>query len=67
MVVHQSIAYFHVNGIVIVQKIDFEIRPDLGCTTLKTSGKGFWTIRLCVCPSVCLTVAFPANSHASKG
>jgi len=23
----------------IVQKIDFEIRPDMGCTTLKTSRK----------------------------
>jgi len=32
-----SIFYFHVNGSIgIVQKIDFEIRPDLGCTTLKT-------------------------------
>ena len=32
--------YFHVNGSIgIVQKIDFEIRPDLGCTTLRTSRK----------------------------
>ena len=32
--------YFHVNGrIGIVQKIDFEIRPDLGYTTPKTSKK----------------------------
>ena len=30
--------YFHVNGSIgIVQKIEFEIRPDLGCTTFKTS------------------------------
>ena len=32
--------YFHVNGSIrIAQKIDFEIRPDLGCMTLKTSRK----------------------------
>jgi len=53
--------YFHVNGSIgIVQKIDFEIRPDLGWTTLKTSRKMlFWTIiRLCICLSVVLSL-FP--------
>ena len=44
--------YFHVNGSIgIVQKIDFEIRPDLGCTTLKTSRKVVLDN-----PSVCLSV-----------
>ena len=43
--------YFHVNGnISIVQKIDFDIRPDLGCTTLKTSRKVVLDN-----PSVCLS------------
>jgi len=27
--------------------------------------KWFWTVRLCV--SVCLAIAFPANSHGRKG
>jgi len=46
---HISTYYFHVNGSIgIVQKIDSEIRPDLGCTTLQTSsfffmGAGFMT------------------------
>jgi len=32
--------YFHVNGSIgIAQKIEFEIRPDLGCATLKASIK----------------------------
>ena len=51
--------YFHVNGsISIVQKIDVEIRPDLGCTTLKTSRKVVLdnpSVCLSVCPSVCLS------------
>jgi len=50
--------YFHVNGSIgIVQKIDFEIRPDLGCT--KTSRKVVLdnpSVCLCVCVSVCLSV-----------
>jgi len=46
--------YFHVNGSIgIVQKIDFEIRPDLGCTTPKTSRKVALDN-----PSVCLSVCF---------
>jgi len=46
------LCYFHVNGIIgIVQKNDFEIRPDLGCTTLKTSRKVVLDN-----PSVCLSV-----------
>jgi len=50
--------YFHVNGSIgIVQKIDFEIRPDLGCTTPKTSRKVVLdNPYVCVCLSVCLTV-----------
>ena len=44
--------YFHVNGSIgIVQKIDFEIRPDLGCTTPKTARKVVLDN-----PSVCLSV-----------
>jgi len=43
--------YFHVNGSIgIVQKIDFEIRPDVQHS--KRQEKWFWTIRLCVCLSV---------------
>jgi len=69
-----STFYFHVNGSIgIVQKIDFEIRPDLGCTTLKTPRKVVLdnpSVCLSVCPSVCLTVclavAFPASSHRRK-
>ena len=53
--------YFHVNeSIGIVQKIDFEIRPDLGCTTPKTSRKVVLdnpsvclSVCLAVCPSCC--------------
>jgi len=52
--------YFHVNGSIgIVQKIDYEIRPDLGCTTPKTSRKVVLdnlSVCLSVCPSVCLSV-----------
>jgi len=73
--------YFHVNGSIgIVQKIDFEIRPDLGCTTLKTSRKVDLdnpsvsvclsvcpSVRLSVCLTVCLAVAFPASSHGRMG
>ena len=40
-------------SIAIVQKVDFEIRPDLGCTTLKTSRKVVLDN-----PSVCLSL-FP--------
>ena len=41
------------NGSVgIVQKIDFEIRPDLGCTALKTSRKAVLD-NLSVCLSCC--------------
>jgi len=58
--------YFHVNGSIgIVQKIDFEIRPDLGCTTLKTSRKVVLD-NPSVCLTVCLAVAFPASSHRRK-
>jgi len=40
VVMGEAFFYFHVNGSIgIVQKIDFEIRPDLGCTTPKTSRK----------------------------
>jgi len=47
--------YFHVEGrIGIVHKIEFEIRPDFGCTDLKTSRKVVLDN-----PSVCLAVAFP--------
>jgi len=46
---------FHVNGSIgIVQKIEFEIRPDLGCKTFKTSRKvGFDNPSVCVCLSCC--------------
>ena len=59
--------YFHVNGSIIgiVQKIDFEIRPNLGCTTPKTSRKVVLD-NPSVCLSVCLAVAFPASSHRRK-
>jgi len=43
---------FH-GSVGIVQEIEFEIRPDLGSTTLKTSRKWSWTIHLCVCQSSC--------------
>jgi len=62
--------YFHVSGSIgIVQKIDFEIKPDLGCTTPKTSRKVLLdnpSVCLSVWPSVCLAVAFPASSHRRK-
>ena len=54
----------------IVQKIEFEIRPYLGCTTFKTSRKVVLdnpSVCLSVCASVCLAVAFAANSHGRKG
>jgi len=55
---------FHVSD-GIVQKIEFEIRPNLGCTVQpsKRREKWFRTIRLCVRLSICLAVAFLANSH----
>ena len=51
-------SYFHVNGSIgIVQKIEFEIRPDLGCTTSKTSKKVVLDNPfVCVCLSVYLSV-----------
>ena len=62
--------YFHVNGSIgIVQKIEFEIRPDLGCTTPETSRKVVLdnpSVCLSVCLAVCLAVAFPASSHRRK-
>ena len=65
-----ALFYFHVNGSIgIVQKIDFEIRPDLGCSTPKSSGKvvfGNPSVCLSVCLAVCLAVAFPASSHRRK-
>jgi len=68
------IFYFHVNGSIgIVQKIDSEIRPNLGCATPKTSRKVVLDnlfVCLCVCLSVLLSVrlavAFPASSHRRK-
>jgi len=54
----------------IVQKIEFEIRPDLGCTTFKTSRKVVLdnpVVCLCACLLLCLAVAFSANSHGRKG
>ena len=55
----QARFYFHVNGCIgIVQKIDFEIRPDLGFTTLKTARKVVLdnpSVCLSVCPSVRLS------------
>jgi len=50
----------------IVQKIDLEIRPDLGCTTFKTSRKVVLDSPS-VCLSVHLAVAFVANSHGRTG
>jgi len=58
--------YFHVNGSIgIVQKIDIEIRPELGCTTPKTSRKVVLD-NPSVCLYVCLAIAFPASSHRRK-
>ena len=54
--------YFHVNGSIgVVQKIDFEIRPDLGCTTPKTSRKVVLDN-----PSVCLSVCFIYTPKTGK-
>ena len=45
--------YFHINGSIgIVKKIEFEIRPDLRCTTFKTSRKVVLDN-----PSVCVSVS----------
>jgi len=45
-----------------------EIRPDLGCTTFKTSRNVVLdNPTVCVCLSVYLAVAFLANSHERKG
>jgi len=61
-----NLCYFPASGrIGIVQKIEFEIRSDLGCTTFKTSRKVVLN-NPPVCVSVCLAVAFPANSHGRK-
>ena len=57
--------YFHVNGSIgIVQKIEFEIKPDFGCTTFKTSRK---VVLDNPSVSVCFAVAFTANSLERKG
>ena len=57
-VLENRIYYFHFNGSIgIVQKIEFEIRPDLGCTTFKTSRKvafDYPSVGLCICLSVLL-------------
>ena len=59
--------YFHVNGSIgIVQKIEFKIRPDLRCTTFKTSRKVVLD-NPSECLSVCRAVSFSANSHGRKG
>jgi len=61
--------YFHVNGSIgIVQKIDFEIRPDLGCVQPpKRREKWFCTIRLCVCLSCRLSVLLSLFPRALTG
>jgi len=63
--------YLHVNGSTdIVQKIEFEIRPDLGCTVLKKSRKVVLdkpSVCLSVYLSACLAVSFSASSHGLKG
>jgi len=63
--------YFHVNGSIgIVQKIGFEIRPDLGCTTLKTSRKVVLenpSVCLSVCVSVCPSVLLSLFPRALTG
>ena len=49
----------------ILQKLEFEIKPDLGCTACKTSRKVVLdnpSLCVCVCRHVCLAVAFAANS-----
>jgi len=61
--------YFHVNGSIgIVQKIEFEIRPDLGCRyNLQNVEKSGFGQPVCVCVSGCLAVDFAANFHERKG
>jgi len=50
----RKVFYFHVNGSIgIVQKIDFEIRPNLGCTTPKSRKVVLDNPSVCV--SVCLS------------
>jgi len=39
-----------------VLKLEFEIRPDLGCTTIETSNKVVLTVRICVRLSVFLSL-----------
>jgi len=53
----------------IVQKIEFEIRPEWGCTTIETPKKSGYGHSVCVyvCVSVRLAVAFLANSQGRKG
>jgi len=46
--------YMSHGSVGIVQKIDFEIRPDLGCTTIKTSRKVVLTIGVSVLMSLFL-------------
>jgi len=53
-----------------VQKVDFKIRPDLGCTTLETSSEVVVLDNPSVslsCLSVRLADAFTANSHGREG
>ena len=61
--------YFHVNGSIgILQKIDFEIRPDLGCTTPKTARKVVLdnpSVCLSVCLCGCLAVC-PSSCRFSR-
>jgi len=63
--------YFHINGSVgIVKKIEFDIRPDLGCTVQpsKRREKWIWTTRLRVCVPVLLffTVRLPILLHINQ-
>jgi len=54
----------------ILKKIEFDIRPGLGCTTFKTSRKVFLdnpSVCVSFCLSVCLTLAFSANSYGRTG
>ena len=65
------IFYFHVNGSIgIVQKIDFEIRPNLGCKTPKTSRKVVLdnpSVCVSVCLSFCLSVLLSLFPRALTG
>jgi len=56
------LSYFHVNrSIGIVQKIEFEIRPDLGCTYVKPSKyREKFLDNPSVCLSICLSICLAA-------